>query len=373
MVHEASSYPPVSDFTDDGSPTVTSGGTQESAFLNDTGPPLSAVSYTVIAIYMTLASFAHVNPYVPGKSRLISQWCKSGGVSVVGNVMLAVIMAQSGAWRTPAVNLYVFTIVIASIIESISGFPLVIASNFRGRWMFGELGCTYYAFVTYTCVLVAMTCYLLVCVYRYRVVVQHVPANSPETRRWVTVSIVAAWTYALCWSVCPFLGWGAFAPEPFATSCSLDWTTRVVSNKMYNVLVFLFLLLIPVTVMISCSIVIMKKVRMQVRPSIPPLDNHQNNINTANNSRDGTSSEGASIQTRSLKILLLTMVMFVLFWTPYGVLSLLAGVGMEVDAGLSAVPTIMAKTHCAVNPIVYFVCFHKYRYPIRLLLGMDVN
>ncbi|XP_070181298.1 rhodopsin, GQ-coupled-like [Littorina saxatilis] len=141
-------------------------------------------------------------------------------------------MLQTGAWRRPCVNLYVIAINVASLIETVFGFPLVITSSFRRRWVFGQLGCEYYAFVTYTCVLVSMTCYLLISLHRYRVIVMHVPSDNAGTRRWVACSIAAALTYALCWSVCPFLGWGRFSLEPFATSCSIDWTTKLVSGKV---------------------------------------------------------------------------------------------------------------------------------------------
>ncbi|XP_025103453.1 rhodopsin, G0-coupled-like isoform X1 [Pomacea canaliculata] len=292
-------------------------------------------------------------------------------VSVVGNGALALIMVVTGGWRRPAVNLYVFTITCTSSVETMAGFPLIISSSLNGKWMFGDTGCTYYAFVMYTCVLVIMTCYLLITYHRYRVVVEGIPADNRNSRHWIAKSVAGAWTYALCWSICPFLGLGHFGKEPFGTSCSLDWTSREFSARMYNLLVVLCLLVLPLCSMVLFSARVISKLNMQITPSTNGLTSGLTEIEGRPTVVTSVFSESSFIQARAFKIILMTLVVFVLCWSPYGIMSLLVQFNVPISPGASVLPTIMAKTHCAIGPAVYFFSLRYYRISLRELLGMD--
>lgn len=67
----------------------------------------------------------------------------------------------------------------------------------------------------------------------------------------------------------------------------------------------------------------------------------------------------------------MTLVVFVLCWSPYGIMSLLVQFNVPISPGASVLPTIMAKTHCAIGPAVYFFSLRYYRISLRELLGMD--
>ncbi|KAK7487034.1 hypothetical protein BaRGS_00021704, partial [Batillaria attramentaria] len=254
-----------------------------------------------------------------------------GVLGLLGNLSLVLAMFQKGVWRRPAVNLYVLAIVTASLIESVTGYPVLIASNFHGRWMFGEMGCTFYAFTVYTCVIVQMTCFLMVTIHRYRVVVQQMPANSADTRHWIAWSVAGAWVYGLAWS-------------------------------MYNMMVFIFMLFLPVIAMVILSVKVIKKVNMTVAVGTinGPIGNGTTTTNT-----------GQTIQTRSLKIVVMTLVVFLICWSPYGIMSMLSNFDVHIPPSTSVLPTMMTKMFPAINPMVYFVCYHHYRISFRELFGQD--
>ncbi|XP_070181297.1 melanopsin-A-like [Littorina saxatilis] len=145
-------------------------------------------------------------------------------------------------------------------------------------------------------------------------------------------------------------------------------------QQMYNSLVFVFLLFLPVSAMTWLSVMVMKKLKTQIGTCSTHASattvNGTNNGEDSHNNNNATHYQGAAIQARSLKIMVLTLVMFVLFWSPYGILSMMANFDIPIDDYVSAVPTIVAKSHCAINPIVYFVCFRHYRLSVRELFGM---
>lgn len=38
--------------------------------------------------------------------------------------------------------------------------------------------------------------------------------------------ILFCWSYAILWSIFPFIGWGRYIPEGILDSCSFDYLTR---------------------------------------------------------------------------------------------------------------------------------------------------
>ncbi len=41
---------------------------------------------------------------------------------------------------------FIINLAVVDILKSSSGLPLVVASSFNGRWLFGQIGCTFYGF-----------------------------------------------------------------------------------------------------------------------------------------------------------------------------------------------------------------------------------
>jgi hypothetical protein len=52
-------------------------------------------------------------------------------------------------------------------------------------------------------------------------------------------------------------------------------------------------------------------------------------------------------------------------------MSMLANFGVPISPHAAPLSTLMAKTFCVINPIVYFVCFKRYRVPLKELFGLE--
>ena len=62
----------------------------------------------------------------------------------------------------------------------------------------------------------------------------------------MSLAIALIWAYTVFWAVLPAFGFGSYGPEPFGTSCTINW--------------YLSLLLVPITEFgRECSSVYMPK------------------------------------------------------------------------------------------------------------------
>lgn len=61
-----------------------------------------------------------------------------------------------------------------------------------------------------------------------------------------------SWIYSLVWTVPPLLGWSSYGIEGAGTSCSVRWSSESAESTSYIICLFVFCLVVPVTVMMYC-------------------------------------------------------------------------------------------------------------------------
>jgi r-opsin len=60
------------------------------------------------------------------------------------------------------------------------------------------------------------------------------------------IMALMTWLYALPWTLMPLLEvWGRFVPEGYLTSCTFDYLTTTMENKMFVLTIFIFAYCIP--------------------------------------------------------------------------------------------------------------------------------
>ncbi|ESO90223.1 hypothetical protein LOTGIDRAFT_70653, partial [Lottia gigantea] len=68
------------------------------------------------------------------------------------------------------------------------------------------------------------------------------------TRTNMFLSLVGIHLYALFWAVSPLFGWGRYGPEPYRTSCTLDWENP---SKSFVIATFVMCLGLPFLIMLT--------------------------------------------------------------------------------------------------------------------------
>lgn len=75
------------------------------------------------------------------------------------------------------------------------------------------------------------------------------------------------WIYAAFWAIMPLVGWGNYAPEPFGTSCTLDWwlAQASVSGQSFVMAILFFCLVLPAGIIVFSYVMIICKVKSSAK------------------------------------------------------------------------------------------------------------
>lgn len=81
------------------------------------------------------------------------------------------------------------------------------------------------------------------------------------------ICLVFVWIYAGFWATMPLMGWGNYAPEPFGTSCTLDWwlAQASVSGQTFVMSILFFCLVLPTGIIVYSYVMIIYKVKSSAK------------------------------------------------------------------------------------------------------------
>lgn len=79
--------------------------------------------------------------------------------------------------------------------------------------------------------------------------------------------VVFVWLYAGFWATMPLVGWGNYAPEPFGTSCTLDWwlAQASISGQTFVMAILFFCLILPTGIIVFSYVMIIFKVKSSAK------------------------------------------------------------------------------------------------------------
>uniref|UniRef100_A0A3B5QAL9 Teleost multiple tissue opsin 3b n=1 Tax=Xiphophorus maculatus TaxID=8083 RepID=A0A3B5QAL9_XIPMA len=247
-------------------------------------------------------------------------------LGIFGNFLLLLVFSRYPGLRTPA-NLLLVNISISDMLVCLFGTPLSFAASVRGRWLTGSCGCRWYGFSNALFGVVSLVSLSLLSFERYAMTLSGSQLNSSHYRR-ARLSVAFSWLYSLAWTLPPLLGWSSYGPEGPGTVCSVQWRRRSVTARSYIICLFVFCLLLPLLLMFFCYGRILLAVRGVMRQS---------------------QAEG--------RILLMVVAMvtgYLLCWTPYAVMAMLASFGRPgaVPPAAALIPALLAKTSTVLNPVI---------------------
>ncbi|XP_008425678.1 pinopsin-like isoform X2 [Poecilia reticulata] len=253
-------------------------------------------------------------------------------LGVLGNFLLLLVFSRYPGLRTPA-NLLLVNISVSDMLVCLFGTPLSFAASVRGRWLTGSYGCRWYGFSNALFGVVSLVSLSLLSFERYAVLLSGSQLSSSHYRR-ARLSVAFSWLYSLAWTLPPLLGWSSYGPEGPGTVCSVQWRCRSVTARSYIICLFVFCLLLPLLLMFFCYGRILLAVRGVTRQAA---------------GFNKSQAEG--------RIFLMVVAMvtgYLLCWTPYGVVAMLASFGRPgaVPPAAALIPALLAKTSTVLNPVI---------------------
>ncbi|KAK6170924.1 hypothetical protein SNE40_019205 [Patella caerulea] len=174
-----------------------------------------------------------------------------GIISTIGNSLIIAMFLKEKKLRMKPHNLLLLNLAVSDLGISIFGYPWTTASCYAGRYLFGRVGCTIQGFTTFTLAQTDMNTLACLSFYRYiNICKPHYNYKlTPLTTKWV-ISLI--WVYSIVWTAPPLFGWSSYIPEPFGTSCSIDWTNGELAPALYTWLLVIFCYLIHIITIVFC-------------------------------------------------------------------------------------------------------------------------
>ncbi|XP_069830107.1 opsin-5 [Dendropsophus ebraccatus] len=270
-----------------------------------------------------------------------------GVLSTVGNGYVLYMACRRKKKLRPA-ELMTVNLAICDLGISVTGKPFAIVSFFSHRWVFGWSVCQWYGWVSFffgcgsliTMTVVSLDRYFKICHMRY---------GTWLKRSHAFTSLFIVWAYASFWATLPAVGVGNYAPEPFGTTCTLDWWLAQASlkGKMFVLSIFLFCLLLPTVVIVFSYAKIIAKVKSSAE-EVAHFDTRNQNNHT--------------LEIKLTKVAMLICTGFLIAWIPYAVVSIWSAFGRpdSVPIEFSVIPTLLAKSSPMYNPIIYQVVDYKF-------------
>uniref|UniRef100_A0A672ZGN5 Opsin 4xa n=1 Tax=Sphaeramia orbicularis TaxID=375764 RepID=A0A672ZGN5_9TELE len=215
-----------------------------------------------------------------------------GTVGVTGNALVMYAFSCNKKLRTPP-NYFIMNLAISDFLMAITQSPIFFVNSLYKGWIFGETGCKMYAFCG--------------------TATFGRPKDAPASSlRW---SGSTHWPGAshLC------LGWSSYIPEGLMTSCTWDYVTSTPANKSYTLMLCCFVFFIPLGIISYCYLCMFLAIRHASR-DVEMLGSQV---------RKSTLIQQQSIKTewKLAKIAFVVIIVFVLSWSPYACVTLIAWAG----------------------------------------------
>ncbi|XP_035268967.1 parapinopsin-like [Anguilla anguilla] len=255
-----------------------------------------------------------------------------GTFGFFSNLIVLILFCRYKMLRSP-INCLLVSISVSDLLVCVLGTPFSFAASTQRRWLIGPAGCVWYGFVNACLGIVSLISLAVLSYERYCTMTSPAQADATNYRN-VGIGIALSWGYSIAWTVPPLFGWSRYGPEGPGTTCSVDWASKTSSNISYILCLFTFCLILPFLVIILSYGKLLHGIKQVSR------------INTTVSRK----------REQRVLVMVITMVTcFLLCWLPYGIMALLATFGQPglVTPEASIIPSILAKSSTAINPIIY--------------------
>ncbi|CAL1528992.1 unnamed protein product [Lymnaea stagnalis] len=273
----------------------------------------------------------------------------------LGNLLVMYIFGTTKSLRTPS-NMFVVNLSMSDFIFSIiMGFPLMTISCFNRRWIFGKVACELYGLVGGIFGLMSINTLAVIAFDRYTVIARPIKASRSLSYRKAFIMLVFVWCWSTTWTIPPLFGWGAYIPEGFQTSCTFDYLTRNEYFRSYILCLYVFGFAFPLAAILYCYYYIYRAVAQHEKE----MGQMAKKLNAE--IRQGQSAKKSEIKTA--RIAMTIIVTFLLSWTPYATVALIAQFGPAelVTPYVSELPVMFAKASAMHNPLIYALSHPRFR------------
>ncbi|XP_071130157.1 rhodopsin, GQ-coupled-like isoform X2 [Mytilus edulis] len=284
-----------------------------------------------------------------------------GTAGLIGNLIVICLFVRYKSLRRSA-NLFVLNLAVGDTLLIVANVPLLVISSFRAQWIGGVIGCHLFAFFGGLSGFVSINTLTVLAIERCVVITCHLTYNNRLSNPRIILVCVIVWIYSFIWSILPYLGWGGHMMEGSRTSCTFDYFTKTINNRMYVICLIVFCFVLQL-IIISLSYLKIVTVVFSRQHEIT----HSKSNSKAVCLRVSSGKDRLKVEWRATKAAMTLVGVFCISWTPYAIIAL---IGQFSDTSIitplsSALPGLFAKMSSFLNPIIYTLLHSKYRKMIR--------
>ncbi|XP_030419704.1 melanopsin-like [Gopherus evgoodei] len=275
-----------------------------------------------------------------------------GSIGVIGNLLVLYAFYSNKKLRTPP-NYFIMNLAVSDFLMSASQAPICFINSLRKEWILGEIGCDLYAFCGALFGITSMMTLLAISIDRYLVITQPLQSMRWTSKKHTKQIIVIVWLYSLGWSVAPLLGWSSYVPEGLMISCTWDYVTYSPANRSYTMMLCCCVFFIPLVIIFHCYLFMFLAIRSTGR-DVQKLGSYGHKSYLSHSMKN---------EWKLAKIAFVVIVVFVLSWSPYACVTMIAwaGHGNTLTPYSKSVPAVIAKASAIYNPIIYAIIHPRYR------------
>ncbi|NWY73318.1 OPN4 protein, partial [Erithacus rubecula] len=279
-----------------------------------------------------------------------------GSIGIIGNLLVLYAFYSNKKLRTPQ-NYFIMNLAVSDFLMSASQAPMCFVNSLHREWILGDIGCNLYAFCGALFGITSMMTLLAISVDRYLVITKPLQSIQWTSKRRTMQVIAAVWLYSLGWSVAPLLGWSSYVPEGLMISCTWDYVTYSPANRSYTMILCCCVFFIPLIIIFLCYLSMFLAIRRTGR-DVQKLGSC---------SRKSYLSQSIKNEWKLAKIAFVVIIVFVLSWSPYACVTLIAWAGRSniLTPYSKSVPAVIAKASAVYNPIIYAIIHPRYRKTIH--------
>ncbi|XP_032860387.1 melanopsin isoform X2 [Tyto alba] len=279
-----------------------------------------------------------------------------GSIGIIGNLLVLYAFYSNKKLRTSQ-NYFIMNLAVSDFLMSASQAPMCFVNSLHREWILGDIGCELYAFCGALFGITSMMTLLAISVDRYLVITKPLRSIQWTSKKRTVQTITVVWLYSLGWSVAPLLGWSSYVPEGLMISCTWDYVTYSPANRSYTMILCCCVFFIPLIIIFHCYLFMFLAIRRTGR-DVQKLGSC---------SRKSYLSQSMKNEWKLAKIAFVVIIVFVLSWSPYACVTLIAwaGRGNTLTPYSKSVPAVIAKASAIYNPIIYAIIHPRYRKTIH--------
>ncbi|XP_065656760.1 melanopsin-B [Hydra vulgaris] len=154
---------------------------------------------------------------------------------------------------------------------------------------------------------------------------------------------MVSWIYSLVWAALPLLGFSSYTLEATGSRCSINWTPKRVSDKIFLILLVILMFFLPLIIILVSCFYTARVIHLKL--TYFSCTYGKDNIETKRFEKK---------EKKAVLSFLIMILSFLLCWTPYATIGLLSAfTSLTTPSLLLKIAALLAKLSAAINPLIY--------------------